>query len=200
MQQLLVSGPLSRIAENWDLIKKRFRNIVKPLYVLGIGNWKRKDSAQGNHLLYLPARQLFGSHRFCFVISHFPLCFKFSCQPGTVSHFCIFSHFYLYFNQICICILFSHFPLYLVPITDSASLFPLFLLCFQIAPFVSISRLLVPFFSSHRCWLVEWFCFAVFSVLAQGLTPSCSNLIFHMIDAAQKKARAECNSPLARNC
>ena len=73
MQQLLVSGPLSRIAENWDLIKKRFRNIVKPLYVLGIGNWKRKDSAQGNHLLYLPARQLFGSHRFCFVIhtSHF---------------------------------------------------------------------------------------------------------------------------------
>ena len=80
---------------------------------------------------------LVASHRFYFVISNSrsaSICIL-HCHYESASCFifciCVF---------ICICILFPHSSLYLVPITDSASQFPLFLL--QIAPFVSISRFL----------------------------------------------------------
>ena len=107
-------------------------------------NWElgitgEKEKIEGNLGISRLASCLVASHRFYFVISNSrsaSICIL-HCHYDSASCFifgiciCVF---------ICICILFPHSSLYLVPITDSASQFPLFLL--QIAPFVSISRFL----------------------------------------------------------
>ena len=124
--QLLVSGPPSSGLLNIALLK--------------IGSWKRKGwgtQFEGNLFIYrLSSTTAVWFPQILLCYPHFPLCARF---------WILFQYLCTFVFVFCVS---TNFPLYLVPITDSVSLFPLFLLFLQIAPFVSISLFLAPLIAS----------------------------------------------------
>ena len=141
-------------------------------------NWElgitcEKEKIEGNLGI---SRQLpVASHRFYFVFSNSrsaSICIL-HCHYDSASCFifciciCVF---------ICICILFPHSSLYLVPITDSASQFPLFLL--QIAPFVSISRFLA---AASHCF-ASTYSSARLQYILSCWSEKSKNIVLHLKD------------------
>ena len=74
------------------------------------------------------------------------------------------------FVLFCICILFSHFLCIWFPSRILLRCFRCFCSVFKLHLLFQSVDFLHP---SHRycCWLVQWFCFSVFSTLARGLPP-----------------------------
>ena len=142
--------------------------------LLKFGNWKRKDWEKTFLFASSTRHQLFGSHRFCFVIltSHF--------VPDSEFCFSICAPLYLYFVflPIFLCIWFpSRIPFRCFRCFCSS--FKLHLL-FQSVCFLHLSSLLL-----LPCWMVLLRCIQRLGLW--GLPPSSSNTIFQIL----LKERAE---------
>ena len=146
-----------------------------------IENWKRKGwgtQFEGNLFIYrLSSTTAVWFPQILLCYPHFPLCARF---------WILFQYLCTFVFVFCV---FTNFPLYLVPITDSVSLFPLFLLFLQIAPFVSISLFLAPLIASAAA-LLDGFA-SPYSASWRVRSPT-FQLQYHLSDPAERKSRVNC--------